>query len=356
MNLDALMILKYAGSIIAGVYGVYATLTDFKEEKNGRKVLSRKGYLGIALLAVSILVNLSMQVTEDLRSMQRAAQEQREKEEAEQHRRRLADQVTEQLTKSEGISQKLSEALENLKQSSKVLDANAKLTHSTLTEAQRAVEPLPRQFRLELLLSIPENQPAVRAYLDRLDKLKATGQKPEGLVHEIFTVYKGGMGMREEYRFGSPEFPQRAGAEAPLEARVSLLRDISIWIGGGLGLTAACTGPHLSSSDEVSGDSILRTAVLYPREGRPPRDVGVHCITPLVRVDGVQAPMASLRDIDGATVTIHFSKTYELEFNVELLVLKPLPHGRQLLASSFRPLDCGIPGRTCFSGKFKKDR
>ncbi len=40
-NIDGLlMVVKYTGSILAGAYGVYATITDFHEEKNGVKRIS----------------------------------------------------------------------------------------------------------------------------------------------------------------------------------------------------------------------------------------------------------------------------------------------------------------------------
>jgi hypothetical protein len=54
-----LILLKFAGSITAATYGVYATLTNFKEEKDGKQVLSRKGYVGIALLIASASLSLS---------------------------------------------------------------------------------------------------------------------------------------------------------------------------------------------------------------------------------------------------------------------------------------------------------
>lgn len=80
-----LIILKYAGSTITAVYGVYATLTDFKEEKSGKKVLSRKGYLGIALLLVSAIFSLSTSALEDYKDARdaeaRAAEEAKKRSE-----------------------------------------------------------------------------------------------------------------------------------------------------------------------------------------------------------------------------------------------------------------------------------
>ena len=65
LNEWLLIVLKSTGSIIAATYGVYATLTDFREQKDGKRVLSRKGYLGIALLLVSAILSLSTTAIKD---------------------------------------------------------------------------------------------------------------------------------------------------------------------------------------------------------------------------------------------------------------------------------------------------
>lgn len=57
-----LIILKYCGAVGASIYGVYATMTEFKEDRQiGNrtvKLLSKKGYIGIAFLGLVSLVNL----------------------------------------------------------------------------------------------------------------------------------------------------------------------------------------------------------------------------------------------------------------------------------------------------------
>ena len=49
---QVLVFLKYGGSVATAAYGIYATLTDFHEQRNGRKVLSKRGYFGIGLLVL----------------------------------------------------------------------------------------------------------------------------------------------------------------------------------------------------------------------------------------------------------------------------------------------------------------
>jgi hypothetical protein len=57
-----LIILKYCGALGAALYGVYATMTEFKEERkvgdHSVKVLSKRGYIGIAFLGIVSLLNL----------------------------------------------------------------------------------------------------------------------------------------------------------------------------------------------------------------------------------------------------------------------------------------------------------
>jgi hypothetical protein len=81
MSDNAYLALKLVGSLIAGAYGIYATITDFHDEKNGRKVPSRAGYLGLALLGVSILLSISGGSSKEIKDRRaaRAAEEDRTK-------------------------------------------------------------------------------------------------------------------------------------------------------------------------------------------------------------------------------------------------------------------------------------
>ena len=62
-----LVFLKYSGAILTAIYGVYATVTDFHESRDGKKRLSKKGYCGIALLIISSLLALSTDILKDSR-------------------------------------------------------------------------------------------------------------------------------------------------------------------------------------------------------------------------------------------------------------------------------------------------
>jgi hypothetical protein len=60
-----LYILKYSAATFSGVYGLYATFTEFHEKKHGKSVLTRRGRIGIALLLVATLISLSSDAYKD---------------------------------------------------------------------------------------------------------------------------------------------------------------------------------------------------------------------------------------------------------------------------------------------------
>lgn len=91
-----LLLLKYSASIIAAAYGVYATVTDFKEEKNGKKILSRKGRWGIALLLFSTLINLSSDGYKDIQDRKAAAVEEDRRLKAVEDQRQISNALAQQ--------------------------------------------------------------------------------------------------------------------------------------------------------------------------------------------------------------------------------------------------------------------
>lgn len=126
MNSDLLLIiLKYTGGFIAAAYGVYATLTDFREEKDGKKILSKKGYIGIALLITSSVLALSTDAFTDYNEKQKKRQEDEERtnaakvetkriEEARNNEHRILEQLGVQLDASKETSSDLKLALKTL--------------------------------------------------------------------------------------------------------------------------------------------------------------------------------------------------------------------------------------------------
>jgi hypothetical protein len=77
-----LYVIKYCAAVVAGVYGIYATVTDFhKENENGEKVLTTKGRAGIALLVLSTVLSLSSDTIKDTRESSQAKADEAKREE-----------------------------------------------------------------------------------------------------------------------------------------------------------------------------------------------------------------------------------------------------------------------------------
>lgn len=132
-------ILKYTGSLIAGAYGVYATLTDFKDEKNGKKVLSRKGYFGIGLLISSLLLNLSTDAFKDYRERQQARVNEDRQKQLVAQQKDTSIKLGKELDQTTAISSELTEALNQLNHTSTKMDTNLKTTTSVLSETERSL-------------------------------------------------------------------------------------------------------------------------------------------------------------------------------------------------------------------------
>ncbi len=158
-----LTILKVSAGIIAAAYGVYATVTDFRIEKNGKKVLSAKGKWGIALFLFSIVLTMSSDEYKDYED--KIASKQRDDRETEIAR--LAEDTVNklrvELQKTEAINGDLSETR-------KTLNKTADTTASVLNETKRAAEAFNLNDRFEVTFDtfIPLDQgDLVRPYIQR---------------------------------------------------------------------------------------------------------------------------------------------------------------------------------------------
>ena len=75
---------------MSGVYGIYATLNDFHENKHGKSVLTNKGRAGIALLVFSTLLSLSSDTIKDTRESRQAKADEAKREELLREARRAS--------------------------------------------------------------------------------------------------------------------------------------------------------------------------------------------------------------------------------------------------------------------------
>jgi hypothetical protein len=113
-----LIAVKYTASLTTAVYGVYATVTDFHEQREGKRALSRKGYYGIGLLVVSSLLTFSADILKDIRDTDEAL-----------------TKANEEKTAREELVRNYEKIIDGLRQ-------DAKLTSNAISEAERAANPI----------------------------------------------------------------------------------------------------------------------------------------------------------------------------------------------------------------------
>jgi hypothetical protein len=103
---STLTILKYSGSALAALYGVYATLVEFKKEKEGRKVLTRSGFIGIAFLIVVSGVGLLSDRFKDIKDRAENAN-------TAANQAKVSDMLQRQLDSTKALNAELQEQYEN---------------------------------------------------------------------------------------------------------------------------------------------------------------------------------------------------------------------------------------------------
>jgi hypothetical protein len=173
------IILKYTGSIIAGFYGIYATLTNFRADKDGKKILTMKGYIGITLLFLSTTLSLSTNAIKDYQDFNdkiRAANAERIKtEEARAREQAVMERLNRQLQLSEKTSIDLAKQLgistgisDNLDQAATSIEQNAHATQNLLFDTDRVMHPI-KDVRFSFWTSVPMNDPHLQSYRNRLN-------------------------------------------------------------------------------------------------------------------------------------------------------------------------------------------
>ena len=144
MNIDfVFLILKYLAAVVTGAYGVYATVTDFYDERNGKRTLTKKGYIGICLLTLSVSAGLLADIVGDTR--QRIAEKKAEKVARESREQQLKRQehllviLNEQIDNTRTISK-------NLKNTTQRVEATVATSNEILSEQLKRVEFLEVQL------------------------------------------------------------------------------------------------------------------------------------------------------------------------------------------------------------------
>ena len=175
----ALFLMKVISFAATGLFGTIGVLTDFK--KDGR--LTEPGKLNVGVIALSLLIGIQIQTSEFLKANQ-AADNARKSEKA-------AKVSTEILLGRTATA--LEENQKLLAQEGKLLEAASltnKMTREALRQAARNLQPLPRTFTAEVVISLPLNQRSVSPYVARLNSLIAKSslvpEEPGEISLELF--------------------------------------------------------------------------------------------------------------------------------------------------------------------------
>ena len=167
LNLDVfLLIIKYAGAVLSGAYGVYATITDFHETKNDKKILSRKGKLGIVLLIISTILSVSADGLKDVRERREARIEEDRRERVALEQRKTRSEVTDSLTASLATAKTLNSAVDGLRITSEVVRDNSKMTTRILEEEKRTAGSFSlANLNVFVRLGVPRSDPLFKRFL-----------------------------------------------------------------------------------------------------------------------------------------------------------------------------------------------
>lgn len=169
-----LSVIKYSSSILAALYGVYATVTDFHEKRGGKRRLSRKGFAGIALLIVASTATLTSDYFKDQNDKQKAAEELEDRKQLLKGEQETSASLKESLTKLGTVATGITKTQKDLKGTSDVLKETSKNTLAAFDEAKRINDPI-RPLSAVAILSMPDNAAALQPYIERLRKEHTSG-------------------------------------------------------------------------------------------------------------------------------------------------------------------------------------
>src|ERR1035437_1642998 len=181
------IVLKVAASVFALLYGVYATVVDFKEVHNGNKRLSRRGKWGIGLLILSSIVAILADFGDRTSAASQKARDQKSQEAltAEQLRRLsgLASGLQSAQSTTTAISSDMQAALHEL-------SGNTRSVSKVLTQSERALEPL-RNLFFSGSIKLPESDSEISEFVANVKKAAAAHQGDILLERGIRRMWEG---------------------------------------------------------------------------------------------------------------------------------------------------------------------
>jgi hypothetical protein len=182
MSLSIFAVVKYASACFAAGYGLYATINNFHEEREGRKVLSRKGYWGILFLGISSVLSVSTDGWKDARD---AEEKIVADQKAETRRRELSDTLTVQIEQTKSIvrdvqdqKSRTGEILSNLERELSLQQRNTNVASSILAQTERAVRPV-KEIKYFYGYSLPRDNKDVQQYVERINRYLASLTLPD---------------------------------------------------------------------------------------------------------------------------------------------------------------------------------
>jgi hypothetical protein len=162
MTVDAVVIAaKIMGSVFAGLYGLYATVTDFHTTSYGKQRLSKKGKWGLTLLLLATVISVTSDGVKQKIDLNSARAESKRRDAETARIQAINAQVDRQLAESASMSLNLKSALDIARESNQRAAQNIAETH-------RLLDPIQDSMLAELYLSLPVSQPLVEPYVSRI--------------------------------------------------------------------------------------------------------------------------------------------------------------------------------------------
>ena len=181
------IVLKVAASVFALLYGVYATVVDFKEEHNGTRRLSRRGKWGIGILILSSIVAILADFGDRTSAASQKARDQKSQDAltAEQLLRLsgLASGLQSAQSTTAAISSDMQAALHELTR-------NTQSVSKVLTQSERALQPL-KNLYFSGSIKLLERNPEISEFMAPVRKAAAAHQGDILLVDGVRRMWEG---------------------------------------------------------------------------------------------------------------------------------------------------------------------
>jgi hypothetical protein len=166
-NFDFASLADFAVQFLAVAYGVFATASDFKEERDGKKLLSRVGKIGIAFLVAVSIASIGVKIYQHQKDVKAKA-------DADATQLKMIADLEQSLNNSKAMSKALDNADAKLTQQANALqNQSTKMngliegSERNLRETSRVLDPLDESLDVTISEAVSLSDPEVQAYLRR---------------------------------------------------------------------------------------------------------------------------------------------------------------------------------------------